>query len=128
MRENGDDGPSKFVNGQLTISETVIVVRWQWIILPLCTILLGTVFVFVAVWMSSRAAMPVWKEGQLPVLLHGLKPTSVRPTKNLVTASSMDRYTKGVCARIEETGNGLVIGTDEVTVLTRRSRRHTLIV
>ena len=66
------------VTGSVTTIETIIVVRWQWISLPLLVVVLGTHFVLITAW--TNTGIPVWKEGQLPTLFHGLETDTRRRT------------------------------------------------
>lgn len=60
------------VRGMARLSETIVKVRWPWLVLPLVVEALGFVLLVVATLFSKRQAAGLWKDSLLAVLYHGL--------------------------------------------------------
>ncbi|KAK1834034.1 hypothetical protein QBC39DRAFT_253404, partial [Podospora conica] len=65
------DGDVIRVYGSVLVSETVVAVRWHWLILPLALEVLGFALVLTAMF-RRRGVAELWKDSLLAVLYHGL--------------------------------------------------------
>ena len=72
MWQYADDTPRVF--GQAGINETIVFVRWAWIMLPFGCCLLGLVFLAITIFQTHARRLPLWKSGKLPLILHGIGP------------------------------------------------------
>ena len=61
------------VPGYVITSQTYVSVRWEWLILPIVLEVLGLLVLSVAMLMSSRRTVPLWKASVLPLLYHGFE-------------------------------------------------------
>ncbi|KAK1834380.1 hypothetical protein QBC39DRAFT_26199 [Podospora conica] len=65
------------VRGSARLIETVVVVRWPWLAMPLVVEALGLVLLVITMFRKKRAA-GLWKDSLLAVLYHGLYRDDVR--------------------------------------------------
>ena len=109
IRQNSDSLSQ--VNGTTTTMQTIVHVTWEWIILPLSVVILGALFILITSWTASRSNIPIWKEGSLATLFHGLQIGSDARVEDLVSTTSMSKYAKGLQVRMHETKSGLGMTT-----------------
>ena len=117
MRQYADGSPR--VSGQVGLDQTVVIVRWLWIILPLGSILLGLIFLAITVWQTNRGRLPLWKSGQLPLVLHGIASPQdghARSRKPTRTSAMEDRARDMLIGVHTSLGDGLRIQTSKNTV------------
>ena len=70
--ENGNDLGRAQALGATWENQTIIRVRWAWLILPAVLLLMTTVFLGVTILENSRGKVRVWKSNTLALLLHGI--------------------------------------------------------
>ncbi|OOQ88061.1 hypothetical protein PEBR_14787 [Penicillium brasilianum] len=68
-------------------SEVFVKVKWEWMILPGCLVLAGSLFFIATMVVNRKARMPLWKSSALASLYHGLEK---QEGDRLVTAISME--------------------------------------
>jgi len=61
------------VPGYTITNLTYVSVRWEWLILPIVLEVLGLFVLAVAIVVSSRRSVPLWKASVLPLLYHGFE-------------------------------------------------------
>ena len=89
MRQNADSSPR--VPGAIIVEQTVVIVRWAWISLPLGTTLLGLIFLVITIQKTYREQIPVWKSDHLPLVLHGITPAQdPSQSEKCTTVSAME--------------------------------------
>ena len=85
------------VTGFQSHVDTYIEVRWLWLILPITTIFLASLFLALTMYVSSRHAKNLWKSSILPVIFHGLHDTQTRPEiRTEKQLSGMQRVAKDI--------------------------------
>ncbi|KAK0615211.1 hypothetical protein B0T17DRAFT_510998 [Bombardia bombarda] len=72
MRSYGPPTAKLTVNGTAWHSESFVNVRWGFVAVPVLAVVLAAVFLAVAVWMTRRSGVSLWKTSVLAVLFHGL--------------------------------------------------------
>ena len=95
------------VTGQKSVAVTVISVRWLWTILPVGTVVLGGVFVFVTAWISARSETPPWKADVAAVLFYGLEQGPTADSCAKITSNvAMEKITKSISIRLDREVDG----------------------
>ena len=95
------------VAGRIIEQVTIVQVRWAWLVLPLLNIILGSMFLVLTIVVTNKAKLPLWKEGVLPVLMHGFESTvDIKSIAELNTNTAMDDYAKYINIRLHEPANG----------------------
>ncbi|CEJ58310.1 hypothetical protein PMG11_06972 [Penicillium brasilianum] len=74
-------------SGTAHSSEVFVKVKWEWMILPGCLVLAGSLFFIATMVVNRTARMPLWKSSALAPLYHGLEK---QEGDRLVTAISME--------------------------------------
>ncbi|KAI0551335.1 hypothetical protein F4679DRAFT_572456 [Xylaria curta] len=98
------DKDNKPVQGKTYTSIAIVEVRWQWIIFPIFTGILGAVFVGLAMYVC-RGDKALWKTSSLPLLYHGFEPHFMEDiiegaSDDLGQVSGMQRSAKNIYARL----------------------------
>jgi hypothetical protein len=82
MRNNDDKGSLHFGSTSVPVYK----VRWEWITLPILTLLTSTVFLFLTIRSSTKAKAPLWKGSALAVLKVGVQVGDVLADEETITA------------------------------------------
>lgn len=53
--------------------DTIVLVQWKWLILPIALVVLDFVFLAFVVCVTSSQGAPLWKSGLIPLFFHGLE-------------------------------------------------------
>lgn len=72
--------------GTAQSSDVFVKVKWEWLVLPGCLVLAGSLFFIATMAVNQKAKMPLWKSSVLAYLYHGLEK---QEEDRLVTAISM---------------------------------------
>lgn len=114
MRRN--DYGTPVVTGRAIAQVTRISVRWEWLMLPLLTMLSGAAFLALTVIATARARVPLWKEDALATLMHGLAPSSTADEMARSESNkAMGELAKEASVRLctgEDAGMNLVADTE----------------
>ena len=114
------------MTGSRDVSYTQIVVRWEWITLPLGNILSSVIFLVFTITASERARAPSWKASLLPTLLHRFDATDARrkATDQLDKLSEMQTYARTIDIQLRYADDGIsIIRKNPTSRITRRSKR-----
>ena len=76
MRATADEKPS--VRGRAGSYESFIEVRWPWLALPCTCVIMGSLFLLLAIRETREAGVPVWKNDALAAITHGLESAVIR--------------------------------------------------
>lgn len=82
------------------IYETFIQVHWAWIALPRVCVCLGTIFLILVIWQTSRFSLPIWKSSIFAVLTHGLDDSMMGSMKYETLNSQIEKSTKGMAVTL----------------------------
>jgi len=67
-----EEGVDSLVRGDTWVMQTVVRVRWEWLLLPAILLVVSIIFVLWTVLISHRYHIPLWKSSLLAVLFHSL--------------------------------------------------------
>ncbi|KAJ4387035.1 hypothetical protein N0V85_007798 [Neurospora sp. IMI 360204] len=88
------DDEQDYVNGQAFVWVQHIRIRWPFITFPVAVAVAGLVFVLLTTWETKRLGLRAWKEGSLPVLIHGLDRSTRTKLRNADSAGVADKVSK----------------------------------
>lgn len=88
------DAEQRYVNGQAFIWVQHIRIRWPFITFPVAVAVAGALFVLLTTWETKRLGLRAWKEGSLPVLVHGLDQSTREKLRNADSAGVADKVSK----------------------------------
>lgn len=95
LREHPQAGREQiYVNGQAFVWVQHIRIRWPFIAFPVAVAVAGLVFVLLTTWETKRLGLRAWKEGALPVLIHGLDPSTRTKLRNADSAGVAKKVSK----------------------------------
>ena len=107
--------------------ENIVTVRWAWITVPMVDTIMGAVFLGITIRANRRAQIPLWREGQLPVLMHGFESSSLRSTTaKLTTCTAMEQEATNVNAALQRNSrNGMAMRVETGDTLSLTSGADT---
>ena len=73
LTKAGMDLSNEAVEGHVITSEVFVLVRWNWLILPIILEAAGLFVLITAMVISRRNEVLLWKDSILPLLYHGLE-------------------------------------------------------
>ena len=93
------------VTGSMGTLDTILIVRWAWISLPLGVVIGSAIFLLLTVGATARAKAPIWKADLLPVLFHGLHLGAVQEeiANGLEERTAMRSYANDIDVRLVHT-------------------------
>lgn len=74
---------------------TTLAVRWEWLILPGLSVILGCIFLMLAVVQTRHYGVPLWKAHALASVLHGFERVPTTEPYDDSRLTQMERYAKG---------------------------------
>ena len=110
---NGNEAVN-FLNGTIHTEQAIVVVRWEWLILPLVLEALAIAFLAVTMFMTRRHRLPIWKSSAVALLYHGLQAGMIDCDESYELASAMDDV-----ARETRVTLGRPVGEERRMLLTR---------
>ena len=110
---NGNEAVN-FLNGTIHTEQAIVVVRWEWLTLPLVLEALAVAFLAVIKCMTRRHRLPIWKSSTAALLYHGLEERMMDRDDSCELASAMDDVTRDTRVAL-----GRPSGKERRTLLTR---------
>ncbi|KAJ4380387.1 hypothetical protein N0V85_008773 [Neurospora sp. IMI 360204] len=83
-----------YVHGQAFVWVQHIRIRWPFITFPVAVAVTGLAFVLLTTWETKRLGLRAWKEGSLPVLIHGLDRSTRAKLRNADSGGVADKVSK----------------------------------
>ncbi|KAF7510885.1 hypothetical protein GJ744_005715 [Endocarpon pusillum] len=71
----------QMATGTATSLESYIRVRWKWLLLPMCLILLTAIVLGLTMWQTHVLGLPNWRGNALATMAHGLQGYGARPSR-----------------------------------------------
>ena len=104
MRASSDGALT--LSGQSGRYETLLHVRWPWVILPAVLIFAGAFFLLISMLEARRDAVPLWKSSALATLMHGLDSDLRDVLKKATLLSHMEREAESVKVQLLASDHG----------------------
>ena len=94
------------VTGQTGHTESYVHVNWLWITLPAVLVIMGTIFLMLAMFETKKLGARVWKTSELALLFHGLEEKSGQELNKLLESSEMENMASKTKVKVAKTSGG----------------------
>lgn len=82
-------------------------VSWPWLLLPICSVILGTILLISVMITTRKHKLPIWKTSELALLFHGLD-FRVGNTTKMHQASEMEEVASALQVRLGRGCGGML--------------------
>lgn len=107
MRTAGND----LIAGEEGRPTTVLAVQWVWLSLPLACVVLGAVFLLIAIVETKRTRTPIWKADATALLFHSLEKVPSSDVWDMSRLTQMEKVAEETVVRLADTnGKGFFLG------------------
>lgn len=107
--------PEQAIRGYVWVQQQNVVVRWEWLIMPLVLLALAAVFLFIAYMDTRRKHVGLWQSSPLTLFFHaqpvdeeGGRKTAAWDVGPLDTADAMQKAASLLTARISPNGHDTI--------------------
>lgn len=95
------------VHGLSGSMELYVRVSWPWLLLPICSVIIGTILLVSVMITTRKHKLPVWKTSELALLFHGLD-FRVGNTTKMHEASEMEDVASALQVRLGRGCDGML--------------------
>jgi hypothetical protein len=105
-----NDGPVQGISYEL---QAHIQIQWEWLSFPAAMLVLTFLFFLLIVVQSARSSVPVWKSSPLALLFHGLKLSSIEPSRLVTDIGGMEQRARGLKVKLIHSPSGFALQEEE---------------